>query len=134
MIADYARLTSPRCIKYTVYDHTRLTPHRCKKHTASFAPSMGKFPSYANLYKDYINSTTLQTTTTTTTCTLLLSGLRFKDPVRIKYNNNQAGSSSCIKLSHTTIVMQVSNILMHSVTLTNRFIYLFHILMHVSTV
>ena len=45
MIADDARLTPPRCIKHTAYDDTRLTPHHCKKHTASFACSMGKFPS-----------------------------------------------------------------------------------------
>ena len=45
MIADDARLTPPRCKKYTAYDDTRLTPHHCKKHTASFACSTGKFPS-----------------------------------------------------------------------------------------
>ena len=46
MIADDARLTSPRCKKHTPYDDTRLTPHHCKKHTASFAHSTGKFPSF----------------------------------------------------------------------------------------
>ena len=47
-IADDARLTPPCCKKHSVYDDTRLMPHRCKKHTASFACSMGKFPSMIN--------------------------------------------------------------------------------------
>ena len=48
MIADDARLTPPCCKKHTAYHDTRLTPHHCKKHTASFARSMGKFPSSCN--------------------------------------------------------------------------------------
>ena len=51
MIADDARLTPPRCKKHTAYDDTTLTPHHCKKHTASFARSMGKFPSYSKSCK-----------------------------------------------------------------------------------
>ena len=53
MIADDARHTPPRCKNHTAYDDTRLTPHRCKKHTASFARSMGKFPSLIKCGKNY---------------------------------------------------------------------------------
>ena len=49
MIADDARLMPPRCKKHTAYDDTSLTPHHCKKHTASFARSVGKFPSVQNI-------------------------------------------------------------------------------------
>ena len=65
MIADDARLTPPRCKKHNAYDDTRLTPHHCKKHTASFARSMGKFPSidnatYVNMFATlYIAQSTL---------------------------------------------------------------------------